>query len=48
MKFIAEYYLEKVKKITSEVIEAEDINGAVDEAEGKETDYKILVNVNEI
>lgn len=48
MKFVAEFYLVKTKGVTSEVIEAEDINGAVDEAEGKETDYKILVNVNEI
>jgi hypothetical protein len=48
MKFVAEYYLVMVKGVTTEVIEAEDIKGAVDEAEGKETDYKILVNVNEI
>ena len=48
MRFVAEFYLVKTKGVISEVIEAEDINGAVDEAEGKETDNKILVNVNEI
>lgn len=48
MKFIAEYYLTKVQKITTEVIEAEDIQGAVAEAEGKETDYKSLCYVDEI
>lgn len=45
MRFIAEFYLTKVKSFTQVVIEAENLEGAADEAEGMVTDYKCLVNV---
>ena len=48
MKFVAEFYLTKVQSIATEVIEAESIVGAVDEAQGMETDYKRFVNVEEM
>lgn len=43
MKFIAEFYLTKVQSIATEVIEAEDIQGASAEAEGKANEFKILL-----
>lgn len=48
MRFVAEFYNPITKGVTPEVIEAEDIKGAIEIAEGRETDNKILVNVNEM
>lgn len=48
MKFIAEYYLTKVQMIRTEVIESDSIEGAVEEAQGKETDYMRFMNVEEV
>ena len=48
MKFVAEFYLLKVKKIAQEIIEAEDVAGAVETAEGMETDYRVFVNIEEV
>lgn len=47
MRFIAEYYLTKVQKIATEVIEAEDIQGASEEAQGKANDFKVLLYCDE-
>lgn len=48
MKFIAEFYLTKVQMIRTEVIESDSIEGAVEEAQGKETDYMRFMNVEEV
>lgn len=48
MRFLAEYYLRNEKRVAPEVIEAEDINGAIDEAEGAETDNKVLFSVTKM
>ena len=48
MKFVAEFYLKKVNKITHEFIEAESLEGAADQAEGMTNDYKSLMYVSEV
>lgn len=47
MRFIAEFYLPTTKGVIPEVIEAEDIKSAIEIAESKETENKILFYVNE-
>lgn len=48
MRFIVEFYLPTTKGVTPEVIEAENIKGAIEIAESRETESKILVNVSEM
>ena len=47
MRFVAEFYNLITKGVTPEVIEAEDIKSAMDEAESRETDNKILFYLDE-
>lgn len=49
MRFVAEFYLIKVKKITHSIIEAESLEGAISEAEGMEIDnFKSLEYIEQI
>ena len=48
MKFVAEFYLKMVQKVDLVVIEAESLEGAADMAEGMVTEYRSLVNVEEM
>lgn len=45
MKFVCEYYLKAVKKVSTEVVEAEDIAAAVEFGEGRDSEFVSLVNV---
>lgn len=48
MKYVAEFYMTMTKGIAHEVIEAESLDAAAETAEGMNTDYKRLVNVEDL
>lgn len=47
MRFVAEFYNPITKGVAPEVIEAENIKSAINEAESRETEEKILFYLDE-
>ena len=45
MRYIAEFYLNRVHQIATVVVEAESLDGALEIAEGMATEHRNLINV---